>query len=49
MRSIRDHLILMQKKVNDMMVRGAIEWNELLGVLKGKGTKMDKLCFAIYE
>ncbi|KAL2325686.1 hypothetical protein Fmac_024744 [Flemingia macrophylla] len=32
------------KKENDMMVRGGIE---LIGVLKGKGTKMDKLRFAI--
>ncbi|KAI4297858.1 hypothetical protein L6164_037720 [Bauhinia variegata] len=35
------------KKENDMMVRGAIERNELLGVLRGKGTKIDKLRFAI--
>lgn len=35
------------KKENDMMVRGGIERAELLGVLRGKGTKMDKLRFAI--
>lgn len=35
------------KKENDMMVRGGIDRAELLGVLKGKGTKMDKLRFAI--
>ncbi|KAK2437465.1 Sec1/munc18 (SM) protein superfamily [Trifolium repens] len=35
------------KKENDMMVRGGIERSELLGVLRGKGTKMDKLRFAI--
>ncbi|KAI4353295.1 hypothetical protein L6164_002254 [Bauhinia variegata] len=35
------------KKENDMMVRGGIELNELLGVLRGKGTNIDKLRFAI--
>ncbi|KAJ7967083.1 SEC1 family transport protein SLY1 [Quillaja saponaria] len=35
------------KKEDDMMVRGSIERSELLGVLRGKGTKMDKLRFAI--
>ncbi|KAJ8767042.1 hypothetical protein K2173_012553 [Erythroxylum novogranatense] len=35
------------KKENDMMIRGGIDRNELLAVLKGKGTKMDKLRFAI--
>ncbi|KAK9287541.1 hypothetical protein L1049_015962 [Liquidambar formosana] len=35
------------KKENDMMVRGSIDRSELLGVLRGKGTKMDKLRFAI--
>lgn len=35
------------KKENDMMVRGGIDRAELLAVLKGKGTKMDKLRFAI--
>ncbi|KAK2989584.1 hypothetical protein RJ640_026912 [Escallonia rubra] len=35
------------KKENDMMIRGSIDRGELLGVLKGKGTKMDKLRFAI--
>ncbi|KAK3010817.1 hypothetical protein RJ639_011501 [Escallonia herrerae] len=35
------------KKENDMMIRGGIDRGELLGVLKGKGTKMDKLRFAI--
>ncbi|XP_073273911.1 SEC1 family transport protein SLY1-like [Primulina huaijiensis] len=35
------------KKESDMMGRGAIDRNELLAVLKGKGTNMDKLRFAI--
>ncbi|KAI3795618.1 hypothetical protein L1987_38274 [Smallanthus sonchifolius] len=35
------------KKEYEMMVRGGIERGELLAVLKGKGTKMDKLRFAI--
>lgn len=35
------------KKENDMLVRGSIDRNELLSVLRGKGTKMDKLRFAI--
>ncbi|KAK6129432.1 hypothetical protein DH2020_036821 [Rehmannia glutinosa] len=35
------------KKESDMMIRGGIDRSELLGVLKGKGTKMDKLRFAI--
>ncbi|KAK4759846.1 hypothetical protein SAY87_022977 [Trapa incisa] len=35
------------KKENDMMVRGSIDHNELMGVLRGKGTKIDKLRFAI--
>lgn len=35
------------KKENDMMVRGGLDRGELLGVLKGKGTKADKLRFAI--
>ncbi|KAF8020689.1 hypothetical protein BT93_G1197 [Corymbia citriodora subsp. variegata] len=35
------------KKENDMMVRGGIDRAELLAALKGKGTKMDKLRFAI--
>lgn len=35
------------KKENDMMVRAGIDRNELLGVLRGKGTKLDKLRFAI--
>ncbi|CAI9104823.1 OLC1v1003587C1 [Oldenlandia corymbosa var. corymbosa] len=34
-------------KENEMMVRGGIDRNELIGVLKGKGSKMDKLRFAI--
>lgn len=34
-------------KEYDMMARGSIDRNELLGALKGKGTKMDKLRFAI--
>ena len=35
------------KKENDMLIKGAIDRNELFGVLRGKGTKMDKLRFAI--
>lgn len=35
------------KKENDMMARGGIDRNELLSVLKGKGTKTDKLRFAV--
>jgi hypothetical protein len=35
------------KRENDMLIRGSIDRNELLGLLKGKGTKMDKLRFAI--
>ncbi|KAI4342616.1 hypothetical protein MLD38_027222 [Melastoma candidum] len=35
------------KKEDDMMVRGGIDRSELLSVLKGKGTKLDKLRFAI--
>ncbi|XP_059647389.1 SEC1 family transport protein SLY1 [Cornus florida] len=35
------------KKETDMMVRGGIDRSELIGALKGKGTKMDKLRFAI--
>ncbi|KAF8031875.1 hypothetical protein BT93_D0941 [Corymbia citriodora subsp. variegata] len=35
------------KQENDMMVRGGIDRAELLAVLKGKGTKIDKLRFAI--
>lgn len=35
------------KKESDMMARGGIDRAELLGVLKGKGTKIDKLRFAI--
>lgn len=35
------------KKESDMMVRGGIDRNELLAVLKGKGSKTDKLRFAI--
>ncbi|XP_050226399.1 SEC1 family transport protein SLY1 [Mercurialis annua] len=35
------------KKENDMMVKGSIDRNELLGVLRGKGSKTDKLRFAI--
>lgn len=35
------------KKENDMMVRGVIDRNELIGALKGKGNKVDKLRFAI--
>lgn len=35
------------KKESDMMARGGIDRNELLAVLKGKGSKTDKLRFAI--
>ncbi|KAL1827888.1 hypothetical protein ACET3Z_006300 [Daucus carota] len=35
------------KKESEMMVRGGIDRSELSAVLKGKGTKMDKLRFAI--
>ncbi|VFQ86504.1 unnamed protein product [Cuscuta campestris] len=35
------------KKEDDMMVKGGIDRSEVLGVLKGKGTKLDKLRFAI--
>nr|XP_043617042.1 SEC1 family transport protein SLY1 [Erigeron canadensis] len=35
------------KKEYEMMIRGGIDRGELLAVLKGKGTKMDKLRFAI--
>lgn len=35
------------KKESDMMARGGIDRNELLAVLKGKGSKADKLRFAI--
>ncbi|KAH7835335.1 hypothetical protein Vadar_025141 [Vaccinium darrowii] len=35
------------KKESEMMVRGSIDRNELLGVLKGKGSNLDKLRFAI--
>lgn len=35
------------KKESEMLVRGGIDRNELIGVLKGKGTKLDKLRFAI--
>ncbi|XP_019150733.1 PREDICTED: SEC1 family transport protein SLY1 [Ipomoea nil] len=35
------------KKEDDLMVRGGIDRSEILGVLKGKGTKVDKLRFAI--
>ncbi|TMW99335.1 hypothetical protein EJD97_002730 [Solanum chilense] len=35
------------KKESDMLVRGGIDHNELLGVLKGKMSKADKLRFAI--
>lgn len=35
------------KKEYEMMVRGGIDRNELLSVLKGKGSKTDKLRFAI--
>ncbi|XP_073064899.1 SEC1 family transport protein SLY1-like [Primulina eburnea] len=35
------------KKESEMMARGGIDRNELLAVLKGKGTNMDKLRFAI--
>ncbi|MCL7040740.1 hypothetical protein MKW94_005013 [Papaver nudicaule] len=35
------------KKENDMLTKGGIDRNELLSVLRGKGTKIDKLRFAI--
>ncbi|ESQ32873.1 hypothetical protein EUTSA_v10003843mg [Eutrema salsugineum] len=35
------------EKENDMMMRGSIDMSDLLSVLKGKGSKMDKLRFAI--
>ncbi|KAJ4829732.1 Vesicle trafficking between the ER and Golgi [Turnera subulata] len=35
------------KKEYDMMVRGGMDRSELLGVLRGKGSKTDKLRFAI--
>lgn len=35
------------KKENDMIIRGGIDRNDLLGILRGKGTKTDKLRFAI--
>ncbi|KAF8410314.1 hypothetical protein HHK36_002841 [Tetracentron sinense] len=35
------------KKENDMLIKGGIDRNELLSVLRGKGTKVDKLRFAI--
>ncbi|XP_010547924.1 PREDICTED: SEC1 family transport protein SLY1 [Tarenaya hassleriana] len=35
------------KKENDMMMRGGIDRSEILAVLKGKGSKMDKVRFAI--
>ncbi|OIT28262.1 PREDICTED: SEC1 family transport protein SLY1-like [Nicotiana attenuata] len=35
------------KTERDMLVRGGIDRNELLGVLKGKGSKADKLRFTI--
>ncbi|KAF5188946.1 Sec1 family transport protein sly1 [Thalictrum thalictroides] len=35
------------KKENDMLTKGSIDRNELLSVLGGKGTKVDKLRFAI--
>lgn len=35
------------KKESDMMVKGGIDHSDLLAVIKGKGTAMDKLRFAI--
>lgn len=35
------------KKEDDMMVKGGIDRGDVLGVLRGKGTKQDKLRFAI--
>ena len=35
------------KKENDTLIRGGIDRSELLGVLKGKGSKIYKLWFAI--
>ncbi|MED6118815.1 Vesicle trafficking between the ER and Golgi [Stylosanthes scabra] len=34
-------------KTENAMMRGTLEWKDLLGMLKGPGTKMDKLRFAI--
>lgn len=34
-------------KEDEMMVRGSLDRNELLSILQGKGSKMDKLRFAI--
>ncbi|KAL1334988.1 hypothetical protein HN51_063937 [Arachis hypogaea] len=34
-------------KTENAMMRGTLEWKDLLGVLKGPGTQMDKLRFAI--
>ncbi|XP_010266146.1 PREDICTED: SEC1 family transport protein SLY1-like [Nelumbo nucifera] len=35
------------KKENDMLAKGSIDRNEILSVLRGKGSKVDKLRFAI--
>ncbi|KAF5751011.1 SEC1 family transport protein SLY1-like [Tripterygium wilfordii] len=35
------------KKENDMIIRGGVDRSELIAVLKGKGTNIDKLRFAI--
>ncbi|XP_043711994.1 SEC1 family transport protein SLY1-like isoform X1 [Telopea speciosissima] len=35
------------KKENDMLMRGSIDRNELLSVLRGHGSKVDKLRFAL--
>ncbi|KAL1191922.1 SEC1 family transport protein SLY1 [Cardamine amara subsp. amara] len=35
------------KKESDLMMKGGLDRTELMGALKGKGTKMDKLRFAI--
>ncbi|KAF6155858.1 hypothetical protein GIB67_039189 [Kingdonia uniflora] len=35
------------KKENDMLTKGSIDRNELISVLKGRGTKIDKLRYAI--
>lgn len=39
---IKERSLDYAKKENDMMVRDGIYRNELLGVLRGKGSKMDK-------
>ncbi|CAH2045373.1 unnamed protein product, partial [Thlaspi arvense] len=49
LREIKERsLDVFTEKENDMMIRGgSIDMSDLLSVLKGKGTKMDKIRFAI--